>query len=74
MNEISRVRVPVASGFDERAAFQGHDLRMLPDSDLTTARMAITQLPCGMKRTLVNISDMHTHATKVAGLGVLTSS
>ena len=66
MNDISRVRIPVASGFDESAAFQAHDLRMLPDSDLATERMAITQLPCGMKRTLVNISDLHARASIVA--------
>jgi UDP-glucose 4-epimerase len=66
MNDISRVRIPVASGFDESAAFQAHDLRMLPDSDLTTERMALTQLPCGMKRTLANISDLHAHASIVA--------
>ncbi|MDC3377219.1 NAD-dependent epimerase/dehydratase family protein [Candidatus Nanopelagicales bacterium] len=66
MNEISRVRIPVAAGFDDSAAVQAHDLRMFPDSDPTTERMALTQLPCGMKRTLAHISDLHANAAIVA--------
>ena len=65
MSDVTRVRIPIASGIHESASAQARDLRLVPDSDSTTARLPITPLPAGMKRVYLDISRRHAAATLV---------
>ena len=62
MSDITRTRIPVASGFNASAAHQTVDLRLVPDSDNLTKRLPITQLPDGMRRVYLDIAARHAEA------------
>ncbi len=61
MNDIARVRIPIASGVHQSAAAQARDLRLTPDDDEVTRQLPLTPLPVGMKRVFLDIR--HRHAT-----------
>ena len=62
MNDIARVRVPVASGMHYSARAQAHDLRLSPDVDEYVQRLPLTPLPDGMKRVFLDIRQRHAQA------------
>lgn len=63
LNEISRIRIPIAFGFDSSAEHQPGDLRVSPDSDRSISCLPATALPVGVKTVLGDIS--HRHATSI---------
>ncbi len=63
MSDVTRTRIPIASGFNASAAYQTVDLRLSPDSDNYTKYLPITQLPDGMKRVYLDIAARHAEAT-----------
>jgi UDP-glucose 4-epimerase len=62
MSDITRTRIPIASGFDASATHQTIDLRLIPDIDHCTKQLPITQLPDGMKRVYLDIAARHAEA------------
>ena len=65
MNDITRVRIPIASGVHESASAQARDLRLAPDEDEVTQRLPLTPLPVGMKRVFLDIRQRHATARLV---------
>jgi len=65
MNDITRVRIPIASGVHESARSQAHDLRLIPDTDAYIQRLPLTPLPAGMKQVFMDIRQRHAAATLV---------
>ena len=63
MDEISRVRVPIATGFSASASYQSKDLRMRPDVDTSTLDKSSTPLPAGIKTVFSDILDRHAMAS-----------
>jgi len=63
MNDITRVRIPIASGVHDSARAQARDLRLTPDTDAFTQRLELTSLPAGMKRVFLDIRQRHADAT-----------
>lgn len=63
MHDITRIRVPIASGVHASANAQARDLRLLPDDDETIRRLPITPLPAGMKQVFLDIGQRHAAAT-----------
>ena len=62
MNNITRVRIPIASGVHESAHAQARDLRLSPDTDAVIERMPLTPMPVGMKRVFLDIRQRHAAA------------
>ncbi len=62
MNDITRVRIPIASGVHDSATVQTRDLRLTPDTDPMVTRLPLTSLPAGMKRVFLDIRQRHAAA------------
>lgn len=62
MNDITRVRIPIASGFHTSAQAQARDLRLTPDTDPVIQRLPMTPLPAGMKQVFLDIRQRHASA------------
>jgi len=62
MNDITRMRIPMASGVHDSARVQTRDLRLTPDTDPTIDRLPLTSLPSGMKRVFLDIRQRHAAA------------
>ena len=62
MSDVTRTRIPIASGFNSSSAYQASDLRLVPDSDSVTRQLPVTQLPDGMKRVNLDIAARHAGA------------
>ena len=62
MNDITRVRVPIAVGIHESAQAQARDLRLIPDTDPIIETLPMTSLPAGMKHVFLDISERHARA------------
>lgn len=65
MNDITRVRIPIASGVHASASAQARDLRLSPDLDDTIRGFPLTPLPVGMKRVFMDIRQRHASARLV---------
>ncbi len=63
MNDITRVRIPIASGVHDSASAQARDLRLIPDADDAVQEMSLTPLPAGMKQVFLDIRRRHAAAT-----------
>ena len=63
MNNITRVRIPIASGVHDSAGAQARDLRLMPDADDAVQEMSLTPLPVGMKQVFLDIRRRHAAAT-----------
>lgn len=59
MSDITRTRIPIASGFNASSAYQARDLRLIPDTDTSINQLPVTQLPEGMKCVYLDISGRH---------------
>lgn len=62
MSDITRVRIPIASGFHDSARAQARDLRLIPDVDETVDHMPLTPLPAGVKTVFSDIQRRHAGA------------
>lgn len=62
MNDITRVRIPIASGVHDSAQVQARDLRLVPDQDETITRLPLTPLPVGMKQVFIDLRQRHAAA------------
>ncbi|HEY7821450.1 MAG TPA: NAD(P)-dependent oxidoreductase [Acidimicrobiia bacterium] len=68
MNDITRVRIPIASGVHASAQAQARDLRLTPDTDPVIQRLPMTSLPAGMKQVFLDIRQRHASASLSAAL------
>lgn len=62
MQDVARVRIPIAYGLMESAGGQAHDLRLTPDTDPAIAHLALTPLPVGMKQVYLDLLARHSSA------------
>ena len=57
MQDIARVRVPIAVGSHASSSAQAHDLRMTPSDDGTALGLIRTTLPAGVKRVYADVLE-----------------
>ena len=62
MHDITRVRIPVASGVHASADAQARDLRLTPDLDSAIINLPLTPLPVGMKQVYLDLLSRHADA------------
>lgn len=62
MHDITRVRIPIASGVHASANAQARDLRLTPDLDSVIANLPLTPLPVGMKQVYLDLLSRHAEA------------
>lgn len=62
MQDVTRIRIPIAYGSHASASHQAGDLRLIPDSDEVIASLPLTPLPSGMKRVYLDILSRHAAA------------
>ena len=66
MKDITRTQIPVAYGLHPSAAFQAHDLRLIPDHTDQFTSTPKTPLPAGMKAVFDDILFRHQEAANHA--------
>ena len=59
VEDVARVRIPIAYGSHASASAQALDLRLQPSDSNTTARYVVTTLPAGVRRVLDDIAARH---------------